>query len=426
MGKLEDVFGNVLGSFSEKLSQNKILKGMTDSFMLVTPITLGVAVIAVLANLPIPAWQDLLGSIGINAVANDFISLTLSLLAIYLAVAASHRFARQFYGKDETMISIITMACYLAMIPIQTTEEGTAVIPLSDLGSDGIFVALIMGIIIPFAYSRLMKMNLQLKLPDAVPPNVSAALSPTFVNMILFSAVFAVKYIFTLTPFGDIFTCISTLIQTPLVNAGSSAWALIIIQVLVAFLWFFGIHPNTVSAVTVPILLTTMSANIEAYSAGKPLPYLAAGIVYYVLVSDAVGNTLSLCINTFFAKSEKYKSMRNLITPANIFNINEPIIFGFPIMLNPLYFIPMLLVTLANGIAAVIYMELITIPLNPAVYMAWVTPRPVFTFLAGGWQFLLLWVICLVLDTIIWRPFFMIDDHKEYQAELERVQNHAE
>ena len=95
-------------------------------------------------------------------------------------------------------------------------------------------------------------------------------------------------------------------------------------------------------------------------------------------------------------------------------------------MLNPLYFIPMLLVTLANGIAAVIYMELITIPLNPAVYMAWVTPRPVFTFLAGGWQFLLLWVICLVLDTIIWRPFFMIDDHKEYQAELERVQNHAE
>ncbi|GFI32246.1 lichenan permease IIC component [Lachnospiraceae bacterium] len=166
-----------------------------------------------------------------------------------------------------------------------------------------------------------------------------------------------------------------------------------------------------------PVLMGTMPANIEAYAAGKPLPFLAAAVVYYVLVNDAVGNTLALSLNTLFARSEKYKAMKKLVIPANIFNINEPVIFGFPVMLNPLYFIPLILATLGNGMIAVLYMKLITIPVNPAVYLAWVTPRPVFTFLAGGWQFLLLWVVCLVFDYIVWYPFFRVDDRKEYEKE---------
>lgn len=422
MKKIEIFFEKYVGPISEKMLQNTIIQALTGAFMLIMPITVGVAAIAVLANLPIPVWQNLLGKIGIVAVANDFISLTLSLVAIYLVAAVAYKYVEVKKGKNPMQVAIITTACYMALIPITKTEDGLSFIPLVDLGSNGVFVAMLVGILIPVCYIKLCKMKLTIKLPNSVPENVASALSPIFVNIILFTTVFAIKYLFSLTSYGDIFTCLTEIIQKPVINIGASAGAIIFIQTLTVFLWFFGIHPATLSVVATPILFSTMGANIEAYNAGLPLPYLAAGVIYYVLVLDAVGNTLGLCINTCFAKSEKYKAMRKMIIPANIFNINEPIIFGFPVMLNPFYFVPLLLATVGNGLIAVIYMKLITIPLNPALYMAWVTPRPIFTFLAGGWQFLLLWVLCLVVDCFIWMPFFRMDDRREYEKEQKFIE----
>ncbi len=417
MKGIENFFSNVVGKFSERVMANRVIQALSGAFVMVMPITIGVAAIAVAANLPIQPWQELLTGAGINTAANDFISLTLSLLAIYIVGAVAYKYTYSIRSKEAMMVTLITIACYLALIPIQTSEQGVTMIELADLGSNGIFVAMLIGIIIPAMYHKLMELKISIKMPDTVPENVSQALSPTFVNMIIFTGVFAVRYVFTLTPYGDIFNCISTLIQAPILNVGASAWGIILVQTVTVFLWFFGIHPATLSAVAMPVLMGTMPANIEAYAAGKPLPFLAAAVVYYVLVNDAVGNTLALSLNTLFAKSEKYKAMKKLVIPANIFNINEPVIFGFPVMLNPLYFIPLILATLGNGIIAVLYMKLITIPVNPAVYLAWVTPRPVFTFLAGGWQFLLLWVVCLAFDYIVWYPFFRVDDRKEYEKE---------
>ena len=417
MKAIENFFSNVVGKFSERVMANKVIQALSGAFVMVMPITIGVALIAVVANLPIQAWQDILTSAGLNSAANDFISLTLSLLAIYIVGAVAYKYTSAVRKKEAMLVTLISMACYLALIPIHVTEDGISMIELTDLGSNGIFVAMIIGIIIPVVYNRLMDLNIRIKMPNTVPENVSQSLSPTFVNMIIFTGIFVIRYIFTLTPYGDIFNCISTLIQAPILNVGASAGGIILVQTVTVFLWFFGIHPATLSAVAMPVLMGTMPANIEAYAAGDPLPFMAAAVIYYVLVNDAVGNTLALSFNTLFAKSEKYKAMRKLVIPANIFNINEPVIFGFPVMLNPLYFIPLIIATLGNGIIAVIYMNIITIPVNPAVYLAWVTPRPVFTFLAGGWQFLLLWVICFVFDYIVWYPFFRIDDKKEYEKE---------
>lgn len=421
MEKVTDFFENVLGKFSEKMTQNKIIKSISDAAILVTPVSLGVALIAVIFNLQIPGWYEFIQQTGLNKVANDFISLTMSLAAIYLATAVAYKYTQLERGKDGLLVGIISMASFLGLIPIEMSESGVSMIAISHLGSKGIFLSMIIGIIISSSYCKLMKKKIKIKLPSSVPSNVADSLSPTFVNMIILTCVFLVKYGFTLTKFGDVFTFVSTMVQAPLINVGSTAGALIFIQVVTVLLWFFGIHPSTLSAVVMPIVMSTTASNIEAYSSGKPLPFLAAGVIYYVLVSDGVGNTLGLCICSFLAKSEKYKAMRKIIIPSNIFNINEPIIFGFPIMLNPIYFIPMILVTLMNGIVAIVYMKIITIPLNPSIYMAWATPRPIFTFLAGGWQFLLLWLVCLAVGTLIWLPFFKIDDKKELELEKEKI-----
>lgn len=241
--------------------------------------------------------------------------------------------------------AIIALASFIVLIPVQrfTTEQGKSVSTLatSYLGSDGIFLAIILGLAVPSLYCWLMKKNLRLKLPDSVPPMVSQSLAPTFVTMIIFTTIFVIKYACTFTPYGNLFTLVSTLIGKPIATFGANPVSLIIVFTLMNLIWFFGVHPNAILMPYMPILTLVNLANQEAFLAGNALPYLTFAVVATCVQIGGAGNTLGLCIASFFAKSEKYKAMRKLVTPANIFNINEPVIFGFPVMLNPLYFFPM-------------------------------------------------------------------------------------
>ena len=182
-------------------------------------------------------------------------------------------------------------------------------------------------------------------------------------------------------------------------------------------IWFFGIHPNTILSCYMPILMMVSVANTEAFTNGQPLPFLLFAILGGCIQIGGAGNTLGLCIATIFAKSEKYKTMRKLVIPANIFNINEPIIFGFPIMLNPLYFMPMALSPIASGLAVIGLYKILPITINPAISMPWVTPGFVTTFFQGGVSLLLLWLISLFIHFILYLPFFLIDDKNAYEQE---------
>src|SRR5699024_7405921 len=174
----------------------------------------------------------------------------------------------------------------------------------------------------------------------------------------------------------------------------------------------------TILMVYLPILMMTGIANQEAFLKGEALPYYAISIVGAALQIGGAGNTLGLCIATLFAKSEKYKAMRKLVIPANMFNINEPIIFGFPLMLNPIYFVPMVFSPMISGIMALIYLKVMpTISLNPTISMPWVTPGFITTFFTGGMSLLILWIIALLIHFIMYLPFFLMDDRKALAEE---------
>ena len=111
------------------------------------------------------------------------------------------------------------------------------------MGNNGIFVAMICGLVIPWIFCILMDKNLKLKLPDSVPPMVSESLAPTFVAMILFVILFAVKYGLSLTSYGDLFNAINTIVSKLVMALGTSPWALIGAYCFMNLCWFFGIHP---------------------------------------------------------------------------------------------------------------------------------------------------------------------------------------
>lgn len=417
MEGIQDFFEEKMGPVMEKMSANKFIRALANGFMLVVPVTLGVAVLAILGNLPIAPWKSFLEGTGLYQVIQDFISLTMSLTAIYLVGALAYRYTQDVRGKDGMIAAIIASASFIALMPIQTDEAGSTSLLMENFGSNGIFLSMIVGLSVGAAYCALMEKKMTIKMPAAVPPNVSDSLAPTFVVMIIFFLVFALKYVFTLTPFGDIFHFVAVAVQRPVMNIGASAGALLLFELFATLLWFFGVHPNTLNSVLWPILIAATTANIEAYVAGQELPYLAVNVMYPILIIGGQGNTMGLCLSTLFAKSEKYKAMRKLVIPANIFNINEPIIFGFPLMLNPIYFLPMLLTTLVSGGIAIAYLSVVGISYNPTVSLPWVTPGFITTFMSGGFAYLVLWIILVAVDTVIYLPFFKVDDKRALQEE---------
>lgn len=419
-----DAMNNIVGPFAKKVSDNRAISALTQGFMFTMPITLGVALIAVLVNLPIAPWTAFLQSTGLYTVGTEVVSLTLSMLAIYVVVAIAYSYTR-IRKQNEMVGAIIAMASFLILIPVYTvtdptTQQSVTTLKMSFLGSDGIFVAFIVGILVPMLFCKLMSKNLVLKLPDSVPPMVSQSMAPTFVAMIIFTLMFFIKYICTLTPWNDVFTMISTFIGAPVTAIGSSPVALMIVYLLMDLVWFFGIHPNAILMPYMPVLVAVGLANQEAFINGQALPFLAFAVVGAVAQIGGAGNTLGLCIATFFAKSEKYKAMRKVVIPANLFNINEPIIFGFPIVLNPVYLIPMLLTPVVNCGLGMLAAALFKFVVNPTVSMPWVTPGFATTFVTGGILLMVLWIVCLLADFAIYLPFFLMDDKNALAEEAAR------
>lgn len=422
--KFQNGLEKVVGPFASAVSNSKHIKALTEGFMYTMPITLGVAVIAVLSNLPIAAWTTFLQNSGLYAVGQEVISLTLSLLAIYVVGAIGYSYTKN-EGENGVIGSVMSLASFLILIPVSSfstkTGMSTTAIKLSYLGSDGIFLALIIGLFVPTLYCWLMSKNLRLKLPNSVPPMVSQSLAPTFVAMIMFTLIFAIKYGMTLTPYGDLFAFVSTIISKPIAAFGATPLSIILVFTLMNLIWFFGIHPNAILMPFMPILTMVSLANTEAFLAGKALPYLAFSVVGACVQVGGTGNTLGLCIATFFAKSEKYKAMRKLVTPANIFNINEPVIFGFPVMLNPLYLIPMIFTSIASGFVAWGLLKFLPVTFNPTISMPWVTPGFITAFFQGGLPLLILWVISLAIHFVMYLPFFLIDDKNALKQEQENL-----
>lgn len=420
--KFQNGLEKVVGPIATRVAESKYIKALTEGFMCTMPITLGVAVIAVLSNLPIASWTDFLNNTGLYQVGQDVVSLTLSLLAIYVVSAVGYCFTKNEH-ENGIIGAVMSTAAFIVLMPIQTftTEAGASVSTLatSYMGSDGIFVAIILGLLIPRLYCFLMTKNLRLKLPDSVPPMVSQSLAPTFVAMIIFTLVFFVKYACTFTSYGNVYAAISSIIGGPVASFGASPISLILVFTFMNLIWFFGIHPNTILMPYMPILMMASMANTEAFLAGETMPFLVFSILGACVQIGGAGNTLGLCIATLFAKSDKYKTMRKLVIPANIFNINEPIIFGFPVMLNPLYLIPMIFSPALSGFAAWGLLSFIPVTFNPTISMPWVTPGFITVFFQGGFTLLIIWLISLIIHFIMYLPFFLIDDKNAFMAEQE-------
>lgn len=408
-----------LAPLAGRMGQNKILQAISQGMVMTMPLTIGMAVVAIVINLPIPGLSDWMQASGVSATANEMINSSMSLLAIYVSFLIAYVYAKND-GMNGVTAGTLSMASFLMLVPSTITldEENTLnAYQQNYLGSDGLFVAIILAICVAAAFGWLTRKDIKLNLPDSVPPMVADSLSPAFTAMIIFAAVFFIKWGLTMTPFGNVFELIKQVVSAPLMNFGATPVAMIAIMSIANLCWFFGVHPSSVTSVYVPVFITVTMANIAQFQAGEPMTDAKYLMLYNCLYFGGTGNTIALCIDMFFAKSEKFKAMRNLMFLPNLFNITEPVIFGVPVMLNPLFFVPLVLSCVVPGVVGMALLNILPIAYNPTVQLPWVMPTFITAFMQGGVFYMLTILACMAVTCVLWYPFFKVADLQAYEEE---------
>lgn len=421
--KIQNIMDKTIAPVASKVADSKMLDALMGGMMCTLPMTLGVSVIAILINFPIPVFSDWVVSSGLMATGNSILTVTMNMMGIYISFFIGLRWGK-VCGLSGYTGGIVSGAVFLAFMPQQSFEDipMASFINTSYMGSNGIFVAILLGLIVPKVTAILMS-KLEIKLPDMVPPMVADSLSPMFAAIVLFTAVWFAKWGLSFTPWGNLFDMINTLIGTPVTMVGASPLAYIIVCSLQSIFWFFGVHPNVMLNFYAPVIMACSAANTEAIIAGEALPYGAWAVVALGTAIGGQANALGISISLLFTKSERFKAIRGIALVPSLFNISEPLMFGLPVVLNPTYFIPFVLnIPVCAIVVQALYALGLGAAFNPTIQLPWVLPQPVIAFMQGGIGCLVISVAVLAVSVLMYTPFTLMADRqalREEQAALE-------
>jgi PTS system cellobiose-specific IIC component len=264
-------------------------------------------------------------------------------------------------------------------------------------------------------------------MPAGVPQGVSNQFSALIPGLVIITGTMFIfmffKYALGTTLIGYIFK----VLQTPLQGFTDSLIGLIITTALVPFLWWFGVHGNNiVGGVMQGMQIANRLDNQAIIDSGKALTIANGGHIVtdqfmasFVTVGGS-GLTLGLAIlMIWFSKSDQNKALGGLSIGPGIFNINEPIIFGFPMVMNPLMFLPFVLAPTISAVVAYFAMRIGLVPLFTGVTVPWTTPPVIGGLIMGGWRMALLQVVCITISVLVYFPFFKKVDAMNLKSEQE-------
>ena len=413
------------------LSKNKVLCAIRDGFLITVPITIVCSIFLLISNFPIQGFLDFMTSIfgpSWDSYCGRVVTVGFDCIALLSVLSIGYCYAREKGIDNRIGAGVTALVCFLIITPqsMSKTVEGLAdAVSISGygfkfFGTQGMFLAMLVGILAVEIFAFAVKKKLVIKLPDGVPPAVMdsfASLIPAGIAMIVF---FVAGIIFSMTPYEYAHYFIYQVLQQPLVGLGKLAGFEVIYQFLSTLLWFFGINgPAVTNTVFSPIHKVLTVENYEAAQAGLEMVNIfTSGFSDFFCNFGGGGSTLGLVfLMAFVAKSNRMKTLGRLSLPAGIFGINEPIIFGLPVVLNPIIAIPFNLCPVINTIIG--YLATVTgiMPITLGVQLPWTCPAIFSGFLVtGSIMGSVVQIVQIVLNVVIYYPFFKVMDDK-YLAE---------
>lgn len=412
---------------SQKMASEIHLRSLRDSFIITVPF-LVLAGLFIMVNF---VFLDAKGFIGqwvsvdtitaLRSVGDRILNGTMNILSLMLVVliawsiASKRKFAAPMIPAMVSLAAfLVLMPGTLSIVPLNSTEavQVSGVISQGLTNAGGVFMAIITAVIATDLFLWVAKTRwLQIHMGDEVPPMVTQSFQSMFSIMLVVLAFALVAVVVKVSTGKEMHEIIQSIIQAPLVHLTTNLPGFLVLTTLTNFLFSLGIHPSgIINPILEPPLLVAMQENMAAFARGEVPPHIIV-LPFRDLYGHmgGTGSTLALLMAVFLrSKISSHQKLGRTVLAPGLFNINEPVIFGFPVLYNPLIMIPFIIYPQINFIIAYFATEFGMVS-RIVAYVPWSVPPLLSGWLGSGGDFrnVLLQLLLLALGVMIYLPFLM-------------------
>lgn len=430
MGKFnKDKFLGVIMRFVNM----KGIIALKDGMLSILPLTVAGSIFLVIGQIPSDKINKAIaGVLGANW-TEPFMQVysgTFAIMGLIACFSIAYSYAKND-GCEPLPAGVLSVAAFFITMRshfiLGSGEVVGDAIGKAWFGGQGIVGAIIIGICVGAIYTLLIRKKIVIKMPDSVPEGVANQFTALVPAIVIFLLAMIVYIIFNVTTGGTFIEWIYEVIQVPLQGLTDSLPGAIGISFFISFLWWFGVHgQSVVNGVVTSLLVSNAAANSDLLRntgelvVGKGAHIVTQQFLDSFLILSGSGITFGLVIAMLFAaKSQQYKALGKVAAFPSIFNINEPVTFGFPIVMNPIMFIPFILVPVIS--AVLVYASIASGIVQPfsGAMLPWSTPMIISGLLVAGWKGAVLQILILGISVVIYYPFFKKQDDLIYAKEQE-------
>ena len=421
MAFLEKYFVPIAG----RIGSQRHLVAIRDGFVVIMPIIMAGSFAVLINNLPIAPYQNLMTSMlgeSWKSFGGQVWMGSFAVMSLLVNFTISYNVAKS-YNSNAVAAGAVSLASLMAIM--QPAAEAFA-IPYQWTGAVGLFVSIFVALVSSEVFVRLLgNPRLVIKMPEGVPPAVAKSFAALFPSIITLS-IFALLKVFTvLAGVTDIHALVNDIVQAPLLKLANSMGSALTIAFVNHLLWFFGLHgSNILEPVMQTVFMQTLDANISAFQAGAAIPNIVTKPFFDAFVyMGGSGTTITLIAAIYIAsKRKQYRSLANMAAGPGLFNINEPVIFGMPIVLNPIFMIPFICVPVVTTIISYIALASGIVPKTVAM-IPWTTPPIISGYLVTGGSVMgsLLQIVNLIIGIAIYMPFVLMAEKLDTEKAAEEA-----
>ncbi|SJZ86556.1 PTS system, cellobiose-specific IIC component [Pilibacter termitis] len=409
---------------------------LKDGMLAILPLTVVGSIFLIIGQIPSEQINKAIADVFGKDWTEPFMQVysgTFAIMGLISCFAIGYAYAK---NSDVEPLPAGVLSLSAFFITLKSSYIPEAGEPIGDaiskvwFGGQGIIGAIIIGLTVGAIYTFFIQKKIVLKMPEQVPEAISkqfAAMTPAFAIFLLSMIVYIISK--KVTDGGTFIEMIYKAVQVPLQGLTGSLGGAIGIAFFISFLWWFGVHgQSVVNGIVTALLLSNLDANKDLLAKGQLSVENGAHIVTQqfldsFLIISGSGITFGIVIAMLFAaKSQQYKALGKVAAFPAIFNVNEPIIFGFPVVMNPIMFVPFLVVPIIS--ALLVYGAIAIGFLAPfsGVTLPWSTPAIISGLMVGGWKAALLQIVILAISTAVYFPFFKVQDKIAYENELKQAE----
>ncbi|MGT2785860.1 PTS sugar transporter subunit IIC [Streptococcus merionis] len=416
-----DKYSEVVGDIAVAIDDNKYLAAIKNTFTIYMPFVI-VGSFSTLFKVLLSSTTTGLAQfsgfgwlVSLEPAFNAMNYATMNIMSLAIPVILGAMLARQ-NKVNELFAAIVALSSYVAVVPqsIKATVDGAeavlAALPVASTNASGLFIGMVVAIISVEIFSKLSKIEkLQIQMPPSVPAGITKSFNvmlPIFIVIVTFSLLGTIFYNLTGTYINEF---IYKILQGPLETIAQTPAGIIILIVISQLFWLVGIHGGLIiTPIRNPLLIAALAANIEAFTASNaPQNPVTLGFWNVFVATGGAGYTLSLIIALlFFSKKDDSREIAKISFAPGIFGISEPIVFGLPLVLNPIYAIPFVFVSAINSGVALLFFQMGFLTPN-TIDIPFGLPLFLNAFIGYGWQGAVVQALLIALGVIMYAPFVL-------------------